>query len=374
MINTSVKDLNSQIAVVKKPEILALKVENVFQAYQEGTQILKDVSFLVNDGELCCILGPSGSGKTTLLKIIAGLILPDAGKVIFRGMDFTKIPANQRNIGLVFQKFALFPYMSAFDNVAFPLRVRKLQNDVIEEKVFKALELVDLSEHANKRPHQLSGGQQQRVALARAIVFEPTLLLMDEPLASLDRRLRQALQIELRNLQQKLGIACVYVTHDQEEAMVLADRIILLRDGHIVADNKPSELYQKPGSVFVADFLGDANILPGVVVDVKNDNNIIEVLNYHFTIPASKEIKMPGQQVWVVVRPELIDCSSIDEGIKCTLIQCVFLTGHWRLLLKDVQNGQMLIADYTGKNPPASLGEDIFINWLPSNVHILKKN
>ena len=223
---------------------------------------LPEVDLTVARGEFCTLLGASGSGKTTLLKIIAGFESPDAGVVKIGGRDVTHTPISDRNIGMVFQNYALFPYMSVFENVAFALRMRRLNEDDIRRRVLEALDLVSLVPLQDRKPGALSGGQQQRVALARALVFTPDILLMDEPLGALDKNLRQAIQLQLRRLHQDLGLTVVFVTHDQEEAMNLSDRIVILEQGRIVEAGSPEGLYRQPASAFVAGFLGECNFIP----------------------------------------------------------------------------------------------------------------
>jgi spermidine/putrescine ABC transporter ATP-binding subunit len=223
------------------------------------------VSLTVPAGALVTLLGPSGSGKTTTLMILAGFVEPDAGEVLIGGVRVTDTPPHRRALGMVFQHYALFPHMTAFDNVAYPLRMRRVPRADIRVRVRAALELVRLPGVGDRYPRQLSGGQQQRIALARALVYEPQVLLMDEPLGALDRKLREEMQVELRVLQQKLGITCLYVTHDQEEAMALSDRIVVMRDGRIEQAGPPAELYERPATQFVADFIGASNCLVGSV-------------------------------------------------------------------------------------------------------------
>ncbi|WP_158782849.1 ABC transporter ATP-binding protein [Pantoea sp. BAV 3049] len=222
---------------------------------------LPDVNLSVKRGEFCTLLGASGSGKTTLLKIIAGFETPDQGRVCIAGKDVSRMPIADRNIGMVFQNYALFPHMSVFENVAFSLRMRRLAEVDIERKVSEALELVSLKEYRKRLPGELSGGQQQRTALARALVFNPDILLMDEPLGALDKNLRQTIQLQIKQLHQDLGLTVVFVTHDQEEAMNLSDTIVIMENGNIVESGAPEHLYRQPGSPFVAGFLGECNFI-----------------------------------------------------------------------------------------------------------------
>lgn len=226
------------------------------------TVALPEVSLQVARGQFCTLLGASGSGKTTLLKIIAGFEQPDAGTVHIAGRDVTRVPIADRNIGMVFQNYALFPHMSVFDNVSFPLRMRKTGSDEIKRRVTEALDLVSMNPLSARLPRELSGGQQQRAALARALVFTPDILLMDEPLGALDKNLRQTIQLQLKKLHQDLGLTIVFVTHDQEEAMHLSDHIVILDQGRIVQEGQPQALYRQPGSEFVAGFLGECNFVP----------------------------------------------------------------------------------------------------------------
>lgn len=243
-----------------------LQLERLVKRY--GNQVVvNEVSFHIQHGEFFSMLGPSGSGKTTTLMMIAGFAGVDGGRIAFGGRDITRLTPQQRQLGMVFQNYALFPHLSVSDNVAFPLRVRRLGQAEIDRKVAWALETVQLSEFAGRLPRQLSGGQQQRVALARAIVFQPQLILMDEPLGALDKNLRYHMQVELKEIQKALGMTVVYVTHDQEEAMNMSDRIAIMNNGRIEQIGKPHEVYQTPGSVFAAEFLGEANLLRGSVLD-----------------------------------------------------------------------------------------------------------
>jgi len=227
------------------------------------TVALPNVSLNVERGQFCTLLGASGSGKTTLLKIIAGFEKPDAGTVKIAGRDVTHTPIADRNIGMVFQNYALFPHMSVFDNVSFPLRMRKVGSDEIKKRVNETLDLVSMTKLATRLPRELSGGQQQRAALARALVFTPDILLMDEPLGALDKNLRQTIQLQLKKLHHDLGLTIVFVTHDQEEAMHLSDHIVILDRGTIIQQGLPEDLYRKPSSEFVAGFLGECNFVSG---------------------------------------------------------------------------------------------------------------
>lgn len=241
---------------------VAIEIDGVVKRYRTMTAV-DHVSLTVEPGEFLTLLGSSGSGKSTLLNIIAGFIPADSGRVAVGGRDLTNMPPHKRDLGMVFQHYALFPHMSVWDNVAFPLRRRKVAKSQIADRVQQALDVVELGRLAERRPAQLSGGQQQRVALARALVFRPQALLMDEPLGALDKRLRQQLQVEIKRLHRELGTTFVFVTHDQEEALAMSDRIAVLRDGRLVQVGTPVELYERPASRYVAEFLGESNIFTG---------------------------------------------------------------------------------------------------------------
>ncbi len=241
-----------------------LTIQNLNKSYGEN-KVLTDVSVAVEKGEFVTLLGPSGCGKTTVLRIISGLLAPDSGAVLIGGEDMTQTPAEKRNIGMVFQNYALFPTMSVYQNIAYGLSVRKRPKAEIDERVSAALKLVKLEGLGSRKVTKLSGGQQQRVALARALIIEPSLLLLDEPLSALDRKVRAEMQGELSAIQQKVGVTTVFVTHDQEEALTLSDRIILMKDGRIEQEADPYTLYTRPNSAFASDFLGKANLLKGVL-------------------------------------------------------------------------------------------------------------
>lgn len=281
---------------------------------------VNDVSFDVRPGEFVSLLGPSGSGKTTLLMMIAGFEYPDAGELEIGGREVTHIEPNRRNIGMVFQKYALFPHMNVRENVGFPLRMRRVSRAEIARQVDAALAMVRLQGFADRRPDQLSGGQQQRVALARATVFHPPLILMDEPLGALDKKLREQMQIEIKALQRKLGATVIYVTHDQQEALAMSDRVAVMNHGVIEQMSPPRELYDRPCSIFVADFVGDTNLLAGTVVAVDDARVTLRLrdglLASGLAAAGSLERLQPGAEATLSVRPEhvLLDLADPDTG------------------------------------------------------------
>jgi putative spermidine/putrescine transport system ATP-binding protein len=265
-----------------------LELDNIEIAYDKHSSILKDFDLTVEKGELISLLGPSGCGKTTTLRTIAGFIEPLRGRVLIHNRDYTKTPPNKRNIGLVFQSYALFPHLSIFDNVAFGLKMRGVKSADIKTKVNAALAMVDLSGYESRLPAQLSGGQRQRVALARAVVIEPDLLLLDEPLSNLDAKLRVGMRAELQQLQRKLGITAIYVTHDQVEAMSLSDRVLVMNKGKIEQNGKPEEIYFRPATEFVARFMGFDNQFTAQV-----------------TLVASSQVQVKAEQTLLSIRPHL---------------------------------------------------------------------
>jgi putative spermidine/putrescine transport system ATP-binding protein len=285
----------------------------------------------MREGEFVTLLGPSGSGKTTMLLLIAGLIQPDAGEVWIDGTLSTYMPPHKRDIGVVFQNYALFPHMTLFENIAFPLRMRRLPENRIREDVRRVLATVQLAGVEDRLPSQLSGGQQQRIALARAMVYQPPIILMDEPLGALDKKLRQQLQLEIRQLHQRLGITVLYVTHDQEEALAMSDRICLMNDGRIEQIGTPGELYFRPASVFAADFLGESNLLDAVVLAAGDGRVELQGPDgTPFKAVTSRSLG-PGEHVKLMVRPESLRLLADGEVADNELIgrlRDVILLGH----------------------------------------------
>src|SRR5437867_2815432 len=269
-----------------------------------AVKALRRVNLSIRPGELLAVLGPSGSGKTTLLQTVAGYEAPDEGRVMLDGDDVTGLAPEHRDIGMVFQNYALFPHMTVAQNIAFPLEMRKLRAAQIAERVAWALELVALPGYAERLPRQLSGGQQQRVALARAIVFGPRLLLLDEPLGALDRRLRDEMQLELRRLQRRLRLTTLFITHDQDEALTLGDRIAVMREGELEQVATPGELYSTPSSRFVAEFVGESNIVSGRLLEKKSSEGVIDVAGLRLTIRCPDDLAA-GALVSVLIRPEV---------------------------------------------------------------------
>ncbi|BBK29852.1 putative spermidine/putrescine transport system ATP-binding protein [Stella humosa] len=345
----------------------AIEFDGVAKRYGP-VHAVRDLSVKVAEGEFLTILGPSGSGKTTILSLVAGLVPPSAGRILIAGRDVTHLEPQQRRIGLVFQSYALFPHLDVHDNVAFPLVVRGRPKAEIAAKVAAALSRVRLDGLARRRPQQLSGGQQQRVALARAFVFEPDILLLDEPLGALDRKLREEVQVELKSLQRDLGITTLLVTHDQEEALSLSDRIIVLDQGAMQQVGTPDEVYRRPANRFVAGFLGLANLLEGRIEAGAGLRLATGEL-----IRCATGSLAAGAQAAAIVRPERVRLlpESAGEGIAARVRQDVYL-GHLRRWHLDAEaGGQELVAAATDGHQSAAIGDRVRVSWAPEDVWLL---
>ena len=286
-----------------------LTLRNVSKHYGSVAAVER-VTLDVPRGQFLTLLGPSGSGKTTLLMIIAGFVDPTAGDVLVDGARITHLPPEKRNFGMVFQGYALFPHLTVFDNVAFPLKVRGVSRAQAADRIRAALDLVQLASLADRYPRQLSGGQQQRVALARALVFRPDILLLDEPLSALDKKLRAELQWELKQIHARVGTTFIYVTHDQEEALSMSDQIAIIRDGHIVQSGPPRRLYERPATRFVADFLGKSNFITGRVVALDGERLTYEVAGHRYGQTCDRTPPKEGDEIVVALRPEKIEIKS----------------------------------------------------------------
>jgi putative spermidine/putrescine transport system ATP-binding protein len=343
---------------------MKVRFSNVSKSYG-SVQAIGDISLAVNSGEFTTILGPSGSGKTTMLSMIAGIASPTSGSIQIGDREITQVPAAQRNIGLVFQSYALFPHMSIFDNIAFPLRVRKLTAAEVADRVAEVLRLVRLAGFEKRRPHQLSGGQQQRVALARAIVFKPDILLLDEPLAALDRKLREEVRSEIRALQRALGITTIMVTHDQEEALSLSDQIVLLANGNVEQIGTPDEIYHRPKTRFAAGFLGLANFVEG---RLEPDGAAIVGPNGRF--PCASTERFRGQQVCGLIRPEDIRLDRQEGFLRATVRDVVFL-GEVARYNVEADNGRILTANVAGAHVRFPENSTVWLSWNTDRVWLL---
>ena len=297
----------------------------------DGQIVLKGVNLDIYENEFVTLLGPSGCGKTTLLRILGGFLDADEGKVIFDGEEISQKPPYERELNTVFQKYALFPHLSVYENIAFGLKIKKMSKDIIEQKVMKMLKLIGLEGYENKNTTLLSGGQQQRVAIARALVNEPKVLLLDEPLAALDLKLRKEMQYELKRIQQEVGITFIFVTHDQEEALTMSDKIVVMKNGEIQQIGTPQEVYNEPANRYVANFIGESNILPGVMLEdykVRFDDITFDCVDYGF-----KE----NEPVDVVIRPEDIDIVDVKDGKMTGEVLSVLFKGvHYEIMVETV--------------------------------------
>nr|WP_246229717.1 ABC transporter ATP-binding protein [Bradyrhizobium cytisi] len=326
---------------------------------------VRRLNLSIGRGEFLTFLGPSGSGKTTTLNMLAGFERPSEGVITLDGKSVDRLPPYERNIGMVFQNYALFPHMSVADNVAFPLSVRKLPRAEIGPRVVRALEMVQLERFKDRKPAQLSGGQQQRVALARALVFQPTLVLMDEPLGALDKKLREHMQIELMQIHQMLGVTIVYVTHDQSEALTMSDRVAIFESGAIDQIGTPDELYNKPATAFVAGFIGENNALDGVVERVVGNQCLVALpTGLKTTAMAIGDIR-PGAPVHLTIRPERIGLSGAgadsDNRFQATVDGRIYHGDHQRLLAR-LASGQILTVK-VGPEATMAAGEAIDLCW-----------
>ena len=340
-----------------------IELKNISKAF-DGEQVLTNISLDIHDNEFITLLGPSGCGKTTLLRMIGGFENPDEGDILFLGERLNDVPPHKRNINTVFQKYALFPHLNVFENVAFALRERKIPKDEIKEKVTEMLNLVMLGSFANRSVTSLSGGQQQRVAIARALISHPKVLLLDEPLGALDLKLRKDMQQELKKIQQSTGITFVFVTHDQEEALSMSDTIVVLNEGQIQQIGTPADIYNEPQNAFVADFIGESNIIDGIMLEnykVKFSGHTFECLDKGFA---------HGEPVDVVVRPEDVDIVPADKGeIKGTVTQVTFMGVHNEIIV-DIGGFKWMIQTTDSVN----VGECIGISLEPDAIHIMKKS
>ena len=341
-------------------ENYVIELKNISKSFGDNV-ILENFEFKVKKDEFLTILGPSGCGKTTILRLIGGFEEPDQGQILFNGEDITNKEAYERQINTVFQKYALFPHMNVFDNIAFGLKIKKMDKKVIKEKVSEVLKLVNLSGFENREIESLSGGQQQRIAIARALVNEPDVLLLDEPLGALDLKLRQAMQIELKRIQKSVGITFIYVTHDQEEALSMSDTVVVLNNGEIQQMDSPINIYNEPKNAFVADFIGESNIIKGrMLEDFK-----VRFLDYDF--PCVDKGFRANEDVEVVVRPE--DVLLVDENyqIEGTVTSLVFKGVHYEMTV-DIDGYSMLVQSTEKRE----VGEKTGIIIKPDLIHVMR--
>nr|WP_236674764.1 ABC transporter ATP-binding protein [Enterococcus sp. BWR-S5] len=333
--------------------------------YDDDETVLKNVSFEIEEGKFYTLLGPSGCGKTTILRILAGFTDVSKGDVYFEGNRINDVPANKRPVNTVFQDYALFPHMNVFDNVAFGLKIKKMPKQEIEKKVIDALRMVQLPGYEKREISEMSGGQRQRVAIARAIVNEPKVLLLDEPLSALDLKLRTAMQYELRELQQRLGITFIFVTHDQEEALAMSDEIFVMNKGEIVQSGTPVDIYDEPINHFVADFVGESNIVDGRMIE----DNLVEFVGKRFECVDGG--MRPNEAVEVVLRPEDLTITTKDKGKLIVTVDTQLFRGvHYEIVCHDEQENEWVVHS-TRK---AVEGSQVGLFFEPEDIHVMRFN
>ena len=341
-----------------------IEIKNVSKSFGDKC-ILRDVSIFVKQGEFLTLLGPSGCGKTTLLRMIAGFGSPDSGEILINGTDITNMPPHERPVNTVFQRYALFPHLDVYENIAFGLKLQKVPEAEIEKRVRKVLKMVSMTDYEDRDVDSLSGGQQQRVAIARAIVNQPKVLLLDEPLSALDLKMRKDMQIELKEMHRKLGITFIYVTHDQEDALTLSDTIVVLDDGNIRQVGTPTDIYNEPQNAFVADFIGESNILNGKLIKDK----LVEFAGHEFE--CVDEGFGENVDVDVVVRPEDIYITNKLDSAQFTakVKSCTFKGVHYEMFVDTDKGYELMIQDYNAFEPNAEVGLII----RPADIQVMHK-
>ena len=354
-----------------------VEFDRVQKSYDGVQLVVKDLNLSMPKGEFLTMLGPSGSGKTTCLMMLAGFETATHGDIRLDGKPINNIPPHKRGIGMVFQNYALFPHMTIAENLSFPLEVRKIGKSERETKIKRALDMVQMGNFMGRRPAQLSGGQQQRIALARALVFEPELVLMDEPLGALDKQLRETLQFEITHLAHRLGITVVYVTHDQTEALTMSDRVAVFDDGRIQQLAPPDELYEAPQNSFVAQFIGENNTLEGVIREIKGDRCVVQLDDGGLIDAKPVNVSEVGERTRVSIRPERVEINKdrLQEGahtLKAEVLEFIYMGDIFRTRLKVAGNEDFVIKT---RNAPDQVrlepGTEIEIGWLPEDCRAL---
>ncbi len=354
-----------------------VEFQRVQKSYDGETLVVKDLNLAMPKGEFLTMLGPSGSGKTTCLMMLAGFETATHGEILLDGKPINNIPPHKRGIGMVFQNYALFPHMTVAENLSFPLEVRKISRSEREEKVQRALDMVQMGAFGNRRPAQLSGGQQQRIALARALVFEPELVLMDEPLGALDKQLREHMQFEITRLAHELGITTVYVTHDQTEALTMSDRVAVFDDGRIQQLAPPDQLYEEPENSFVAQFIGENNTLEGVVKSLDGTTCVVTLDDGSEIDAVPINVHQPGERTKVSIRPERVEfnknrLSPEAHTLKAVVKEFIYMGDVFRFRMSVAGNDEFIVKT---RNAPDAVkltpGEEIEIGWLAQDCRAL---
>ena len=354
-----------------------VEFDRVQKSYDGETLVVKDLNLTLPKGEFLTMLGPSGSGKTTCLMMLAGFETATYGDIRLGGVSINNIPPHKRGIGMVFQNYALFPHMTVAENLSFPLEVRKMGKAEREQKVKRALDMVQMGAFGGRRPAQLSGGQQQRIALARALVFEAELVLMDEPLGALDKQLREHMQFEIKRIADSLGITVVYVTHDQTEALTMSDRVAVFNDGKIQQLAPPDKLYEEPENSFVAQFIGENNTLEGVVKEINGGVATVQLDGGEVIDAKPVNVSKPGERTRVSIRPERVEYNKerLQEGahtLKAEVLEFIYMGDIFRTRLKVAGNEEFIIKT---RNAPDQVrlqpGTQIEIGWLPEDCRAL---
>ncbi|MCB2128005.1 MAG: ABC transporter ATP-binding protein [Rhodobacteraceae bacterium] len=354
-----------------------VEFEHVQKSYDGETLVVKDLNLSIAKGEFLTMLGPSGSGKTTCLMMLAGFETATHGEIKLAGKPINNIPPHKRGIGMVFQNYALFPHMTVAENLAFPLEVRDIGKSDRDAKVKRALDMVQMGKFGGRRPAQLSGGQQQRIALARALVFEPELVLMDEPLGALDKQLREHMQFEITRLAHNLGITTVYVTHDQTEALTMSDNVAVFDDGRIQQLAPPAVLYEEPANSFVAQFIGENNTLMGTVKEIKGDIAVVALDDGELIDCKPVNVSKPGERTRVSIRPERVEVNKarLQKGahtLKAEVLEFIYMGDIFRTRLRVAGNDNFIVKT---RNAPDQVrmqpGQQIEIGWLPQDCRAL---
>ncbi|TNC74586.1 ABC transporter ATP-binding protein [Rubellimicrobium roseum] len=354
-----------------------VEFDRVQKSYDGQTLVVKDLNLSIPRGEFLTMLGPSGSGKTTTLMMLAGFETATHGEIRLGGRNINDVPPHKRGIGMVFQNYALFPHMSVAENLAFPLEVRKMDKAERDAKVRRALDMVQMGQFANRRPAQLSGGQQQRIALARALVFEPELVLMDEPLGALDKQLREHMQFEIKHLHDRLGITVVYVTHDQTEALTMSDRVAVFNDGIVQQLAPPDELYEAPVNSFVAQFIGENNTLEGIVTALDREKCVVRLDSGDEIDAKPVNVSRVGDRTRVSIRPERVEFNKARlrpdaHTLRARVEEFIYMGDMFRTRLSVAGNDEFVIKS---RNAPDQVrlqpGQEIEIGWLPEDCRAL---